>query len=206
VKKNLEKSKLKKSKTKQIKETNKRKIGIFIIVSVVLLITIMFSVVAFNVYTESQQRNWSLVDLSTGTSSAIIQQTPKKNIIVISDRCLEETAFGVIKFHQTYEDGCLTLEILIGSINSLSLTDFILTGHSGNVLTVYNFTNYLSPNIYNKFRLNYDVEFNDFTLYINDVEVLVGKFDINADYINGFSIQTNLAGAVLLYVDVIGLT
>lgn len=194
-----------KNKNKNKENSTSRRNIKYIFIIVVISLSVLIGMIFLNIYFQTQELGWSHRDLSTGNSQTSIQMNPRPNVFEVWDRDLESIAEGDIQFISRYEEGTLSLQIFIASINRAETT-FILTGNSGLFLTISNFSKYLDFYIWNKFNLFYSVEFNDYELTVNDVVVESGKFNFNADWVGGFRIQTSLPETLLMYVDIISLS
>jgi hypothetical protein len=196
----------KKLKNKNNKEGSGSGKSTYLIVIFILIVGIIATAFIINSFTQTNTPlGFRVLDLSTGGSSVTLEQEPRENVIEVWDQSVTEVARGVIIFNSRYEEGDLLLNVFIASISLNTDTDFILNGNSGKILTISNFTNYLTNSIWNGFKLSYDVTYNDYELFINNVSVLKGKFDVHADLIDGFEIVTSVHGALLLYIDVVSM-
>ena len=196
-----------KTKKNQNKDdsTSGRKNIRYVILATIISISVLTGMIFLNNYMISQELHWSHRDLSTGNSQSTIEHTPRPNVIEIWDRDVESISEAVVQFHSNYEKGVLNLEIFIAAGWNADNV-FILTGNSGSFHTIANFTKYLDLGVFNSFLVSYDEEYNDVELTVNDVVVEAGKFDQNADYINGFRIRTSLAETLLMWIDIISMS
>ena len=185
-----------------MKQKNKSNTYVWIAVFIAM---ISFGVVIYYVNFTPTEINFTLVDDSTGDSQVKIIGTYglRDYVILLEDRNMEDYCYATVWFNEDQTSGILTIDVYIESMTHRTIMDFGLLGNTGLLYEWSNFTSAVQRDEWVTITIEYDTTYNKGTLYVNGVALgSQHNFVSSPDYITGFYLRTDPAGAAMMYIDV----
>lgn len=150
---------------------------------------------------------FTLVDNSSGSNSVTTTTTgTRTNAILAVDRDVGEICFATAFFTtEATTNGVLTLEMYIEVMDRRCVVDIGLIGDTGYLYEWENFTDYVEREAWISVKIEYDLQYNRATLYVNNIARFGQQnFYSNPSEVEGFYIRTNTIGSTRFYIDVLG--